>query len=251
MNRFKKAEEFGRLMGKIAANDQFIGPKGPVPTSPNPAPKPKQPYVSVLDRPENKPPVRTPTMADTARDVRGTIDNMNSKADFAHYRKGLKENIYEQKSFPRQGTLMGEIKNQEDEQNRKALNTVASTLGVNTAGHLAGHALHGPLAKGLGAVADRFPLAGYAAPIASYAAKPIANFAGHELAARAIHTLGGEPVHMSSAAKVGPAIDLAKGAYNLYSAAPAPGKPSSGEELASVPGFIGQPSRQSMINSRR
>ena len=167
MSNIKKAAEFGKRMGKLAANNQFIGPKAPanVPTGgylnyyrnqPTPAARPAKdalmPYPS------------TPTNSSTAsKMLSGQIvpQGMREK----DYVMGLDKSINQRMSNARPGTVAGELERQQGESSAKAINTMASTLGTMGAGHAIGHGISPAINKTLGlATSEAHPVVQAAAP---------------------------------------------------------------------------------------
>jgi hypothetical protein len=230
MINIRRAENFGRLMGKIAANDQFIGPK-----QNNSNPFGKNPTLNELWASRKQAPAGstaalqkvqpTAPISSQANDIisgsnipqgmRGMFpQGINNKYDEMAYNKALRDKVYGQKSFPGTGSALGEVKKEFDKNDAAVMNTMASTLGTIGGGHAIGHGLHGPVAKGIGYLADKFPLAGFAAPVGEFLAAPIANTIGHTIAGKAHELAGGHPYHTTTG-RAGPAIDLARGAYAL------------------------------------
>lgn len=152
MNRFTKAARFGKLMGKIAADNQPVVPGG----------RPPQPYnspdsIRPLDsrgRPLPVPPDRSfspsknptlnelwaarqaPSIKQQASDWLGHKGLTTKQQDMERLKEIAR--LGEQKSFPTKG-LEAEKFRQKGEQDQRAFNTVASTLGVSGAGRTAGY----------------------------------------------------------------------------------------------------------------
>jgi hypothetical protein len=209
MINIRRAENFGKLMGKIAAGNQPVAPGG---QSPQPYNSPDR--IRPLDgrgRPLPVPPDRSfspsknptlnelwasrqaPTMQQQASDYLSHKGLTTKQQDLERLKETAR--LGEQKSFPTKG-LEAEKFRQKSEQDQAAFNTMASTLGVSGASRTAGHYLGKILAPA--AQAAQPHLANTVGHTASnlavqHAPKALGHLAGHTTADAIAHGAGMHP----------------------------------------------------------